>query len=470
MERTPAFVPGFESDLFVSYAHDDDKRWVQAFCDSLAGEVSRRLGVPIAVWRDVHHIRAGGNWQAEIQSGIEQAAAFIAIVSPNYQNSQWCAMERQAFLNRLGQQPYTSGRFLKAVKTPWLKNGHRLFLQEIQDVDFYSVVEGALTEFKRGTREFTRAVVKVADGLELLLWRLRRASQRVHVAWPAGECVGAWKEITAELSSKGFDVQPLGPRDDASYADRLLLDDLQRAALSVHLLGSKHDSFTERVAILAADGDYPMAFWIANTSANALDQQQRDFLDAIRAGVRPDNKTRELPPGWWLMSDVNIRRFIEAVIAKLRPPQALPAHDDGSGRVSKVYIVHDSTTAEDANVALQLKQQIRDREKAIEVFLSSTEFPSATEARNRHEQLLSLCDGLLLFRNAAPEGWWTELAPELNLVKQRVPRQQPIKSQAFLVAEPPAWSVDPDVRVIPYLSPFAFESLEPFLSPLRTEK
>jgi hypothetical protein len=25
----PAFVPGFENDLFISYAHGDDKRWVQ---------------------------------------------------------------------------------------------------------------------------------------------------------------------------------------------------------------------------------------------------------------------------------------------------------------------------------------------------------------------------------------------------------------------------------------------------------
>jgi hypothetical protein len=30
-----AFVPGFENDLFISYAHEDDKRWVQAFQDEL---------------------------------------------------------------------------------------------------------------------------------------------------------------------------------------------------------------------------------------------------------------------------------------------------------------------------------------------------------------------------------------------------------------------------------------------------
>ena len=47
-----AFVPGFENDLFISYAHEDDKRWVQAFEDELRDEVSRRLGLGISVWQD----------------------------------------------------------------------------------------------------------------------------------------------------------------------------------------------------------------------------------------------------------------------------------------------------------------------------------------------------------------------------------------------------------------------------------
>jgi hypothetical protein len=39
-----AFVPGFENDLFISYAHEDDARWVHAFADELRDEVSRRWG------------------------------------------------------------------------------------------------------------------------------------------------------------------------------------------------------------------------------------------------------------------------------------------------------------------------------------------------------------------------------------------------------------------------------------------
>ena len=97
-----AFVPGFENDLFISYAHEDDARWVQAFVDDLRDEVSRRLGLSISVWKDTGRLRAGANWQDGIQDGIKHSAAFVAIVTPRYQNSLWCARERQVFRDRVG--------------------------------------------------------------------------------------------------------------------------------------------------------------------------------------------------------------------------------------------------------------------------------------------------------------------------------------------------------------------------------
>ena len=49
------------------------------------------------MWQDVAKLRAGENWQTAIQTGIEKTAAFVAVVSPRYQNSQWCARERNEF-------------------------------------------------------------------------------------------------------------------------------------------------------------------------------------------------------------------------------------------------------------------------------------------------------------------------------------------------------------------------------------
>ena len=53
------------------------------------------------------------------------------------------------------------------------------------------------------------------------------------------------------------------------------------------------------------------------------------------------------------------------------------------------------------------------------------------------------------------------------ILAERRFEREPIKSRAFLLPKPPSWEVGPDVKVIPYSAPFVFETLEPFLAPLR---
>ena len=460
-----AFVPGFEHDLFLSYAHEDDRRWVQAFEDELCDEVSRRLGLAISIWQDSNRLRAGENWQEAIQQGIRQSAAFVAVVSPRYQNSHWCARERNEFRGQFDPDRFAAaGRFFKAVKTPWPENGHRFFLEAIQDVDFYKEDDEGPREFTPGSRDFKRAVRKLADGVEPLLRRMRRGNQRVHVAWPVEECLSAWEELSNELRSRGFDVQPTGPRD-ATFADRLLLLDMDRAVLSVHLLGSVYDPFAERVALLAADRGHQIIFWMTSGAQATADERQRAFLEAIRRGVRPDHPAQEWPDGWSLIADTGIRRFIDAVLTKLRPQPAAASAAAAPPDTPTIYIVHDPTTPDDTRVALELRDRIGQTEK-MAVFVSRADLPSPTELKLWHEDLLKTCDGVLLYRNAAPEGWWNQLAPEVILAERRFERE-PIKSRAFLLTTPPSWEVGPNVKVIPYTSPFQLSNLEPFLDPLR---
>ena len=71
----------------------------------------------------------------------------------------------------------------------------------------------------------------------------------------------------------------------------------------------------------------------------------------------------------------------------------------------------------------------------MEVFVSRADLSSPTELKLWHENLLRSCDGVLLYRNAAPEGWWNQLAPEIILAERRFERQ-PMKSRAFLLPTP----------------------------------
>jgi len=174
-----------------------------------------------------------------------------------------------------------------------------------------------------------------------------------------------------------------------------------------------------------------------------------------------------LPGGWSLITDTGIRKLIDTVVTRLRPQSTSASAPEAQAKSGKptVYIVHDATTAEDTKVALEIGDQIARLEK-MEVFVSRAEIASPTELKLWHENLLRSCDGVLLYRNAAPEGWWNQLAPEVILAERRFDRQ-PLKSRAFLLSQPPPWEVGPEVQVLPFRAPFQIGEIEPFLNPLR---
>ena len=292
-----SFVPGFANDIFVSYAHDDDARWVRTFVEALHEEVSRRLGLAVSIWQDKSRIRAGNNWNDAIHDGIKDAAAFVAVVSPRYQHSQWCARERQLFRDGLGSDAELerSGRFFKVVKTPWPGKGHRDFYANVQDVEFFKDDEDGEEEFGIGTREFKRAIRKMADGVERLLRRMRRAHQRVHVAWPSDNCLLTWRQLSDELITQGFDVQPTGPRD-SSFGDSLLRVDIDQAVLSIHMLGAAYDPFSEHVIHVAADLERQMLFWVSGEAHEQRDDRQQALIDTVGRGFRP-GRPRHCPRG-----------------------------------------------------------------------------------------------------------------------------------------------------------------------------
>src|SRR5436305_13500353 len=92
------YVPGLANDVFISYAHGDDTAWVQAFEQAVARAVRSRLGYDISVWQDVKRLRVGLDWQSEIADAIAGTAAFIAVLSPSYETSDWCSRELSRFL------------------------------------------------------------------------------------------------------------------------------------------------------------------------------------------------------------------------------------------------------------------------------------------------------------------------------------------------------------------------------------
>jgi len=108
------FVPGYDQDVFISYAHVDDEPffdavrpdqsagWVTTFVRLLTNELAQKIGrkEKFTVWFDTISLRGNHALTGEITAKLERAANFVAILSPPYLASQWCRDEAHLFTRR----------------------------------------------------------------------------------------------------------------------------------------------------------------------------------------------------------------------------------------------------------------------------------------------------------------------------------------------------------------------------------
>jgi hypothetical protein len=461
-----AYVPGFESDLFVSYAHADDLAWVNAFEKSLREELGRTLGCEVHVWQDAKKIRLGQNWQAEIAQGIQKAATFVAIVSPSYKNSDWCMRERKVFIDSLGTMEALekSNRFLKIIKKPWDNDSHLEFLPKLQHLSYYRRPDGPAREmeFVLGSEEFRLSLAQTVAAIAEILRTMRRHRERLFVASPAPDCLDYWEALRKELLSQSYDVQPEGRRD-STFSDKLVRGEMESALLSIHLLGGTYDAFGEHQIDLAAELERRLVFWFPEEAERTADERQRILLGLIRNGRRGDNK--ELPRGWALLVEKSPWKLSQEILAMLKPQREAPPFLQRTKAGAHVYLLCDPTTREDTAFAAGLQKELRDKE-GMEVFLPQADLPSAADFTRQHQTLLRDCDGVLLYRDVAPEQWLLQTVPQV-LFAERLVNRPPLRSKAMLLSDPAPWEGHRDVKVIARTAGFQLKDLEPFLIPLR---
>ena len=112
-----AFVPEYEHDIFVSYAHVDDQPfvhsaagaeqstgWVTTLIRHLKNELAQKIGRAdaVSVWFDSYGLRGHHTLVDEIAARLERTAIFVAILSPGYIASQWCQDEARLFAAAAG--------------------------------------------------------------------------------------------------------------------------------------------------------------------------------------------------------------------------------------------------------------------------------------------------------------------------------------------------------------------------------
>jgi hypothetical protein len=102
-----AYVPGFEYDIFISYAQVDDteemgrKGWVSTFVELLRNRLARVLGRSdsCSIWFDRRRLGGEIAFTAEIEQSLKETAILLSLLSRGYFESPWCSRERTVFLS-----------------------------------------------------------------------------------------------------------------------------------------------------------------------------------------------------------------------------------------------------------------------------------------------------------------------------------------------------------------------------------
>jgi hypothetical protein len=227
-----AYVPGFQYDLFVSYAASKDDSRLSQFVDDLREYLAEELGKTLFTRESVFFApqdlkRTPTEWKKNLQHSAESAAILLPFLSQSYAGSPYCAKEWEWFCEEhpLRWKAGTEEVF-RVCPVQWRSLDEEMLQQlapEIRDAQWSLMdAQQPLSVEELGS--------KIASGLRLM----RRSRHTVYV----GECEnGVRQKVLDEMNRMGFRVMPVAPM---AYGDPpQIRKHLGEARLAVHFVGGQ---------------------------------------------------------------------------------------------------------------------------------------------------------------------------------------------------------------------------------------
>lgn len=492
-----------EQHLFLSYAHRDDEPlvagqagWVERFQQALSVRLGQLLGREPKVWWDRQEIQGNEIFSGVIDDGLVRSAVLVPLVSPSYQNSQWCQKELDNFCAaaekaggwRLGNR----ARIFKVIKTPVPYDEQPEELRGLLGYEFFRkdpatgrIHELQVLDPQRPDPEYLQKVDDLAQDISQLVDELLEAKAPAGPPPPALYLAECTSDLAAERDQLQRAMKQLGFRVLPEHALPSLGGELRRQAaaalaearLSVHLIGANYgvvpeaetESIAEIQSALAtargeADPSFGRLVWL-RPGAEIRDKRQEALVARLR-DVPAGQRGVEILAG-------SLEALQAQVELKLKPPPAKPAAStpgaaSGDGELRYVYLLHD---AKDAAAAAALADQLFASSPRIEVVLPLLE-GDAADLRAFHEGNLTTCDGVLFYWGEAGQSWLRSRLLDLRKAPG-LGRDRPFAAAAVLLAGPPSPEKDNyRSREAPPLKPGAageLAALEPFVAELLAE-
>jgi len=231
------YVPGFEYDLFLSYASSDNQEGaVEMFASALEKHISDNLvncfspQEKIRIYFDKGRLakKTAVNWEEDLRTAASSSALLLPLLSPNYLSSSYCSDERDWF----NKQPHV-GNNCPFVVAGWLPVGENPLPIEFEKAQRHPAGASWLgllpsDERMKSTREFA---LKLRDALV----RMRSSASAVFLGPAAGRGVATRSRLRDELEKSGYRVVP-----DADYVYEVEAEvrtHLKVSLLAIHFPG-----------------------------------------------------------------------------------------------------------------------------------------------------------------------------------------------------------------------------------------
>lgn len=235
--------PNFEKDVFISYAHVDNKPnsvqrdakgWISNFHYLLQNRLNQLISKELTVWFDEKDLEGNSVFGKEIRKQFPQLKVMVSILTPGYFKSDWCKDEMdefyQAASKNLGVNIGNHSRIFKVVKTPYYDEEEirrvpptisevindtldfKFYIQESKEKFSELTPEGSLDN--PSTKIFMSKLEDVAQGISKLLKKLDKVGvieedeKLIYLAETSYDLQDYREKLARQLEDTGFHVLP----------------------------------------------------------------------------------------------------------------------------------------------------------------------------------------------------------------------------------------------------------------------
>lgn len=394
-----AYVPSFEHDVFISYAHADNAgtQRVDALKRDLATRLTQRLGGRAFreswIFLDSEELRLGDEFRPELERRARRSNVMIALVSRSYLQAPYCTHERRWFGDDAARSRDGVGRRLIPILF------HHVDEPVMQtQAELAGLHRGRLCtrdrDFAPGSPEWNTTLDLVALEVAEHLVGARKLHGAVFVgpAYTAAEAARA--SLQDEL--RGFRCVP----EEQIFHSRAAIEtELGKALVAVHFLGNTEMEPVKNTEAIEWSLECCPGKTVGYVPPGRKLDAEQGFLDEIR-----DHRNWTLIEG----TRTNLAEYLKQELESYRRP-------DPSQPLAL------ACEADDLAAVRRMAKQIVDRRPgAFDVYLP--EFlidPKATSRFNKWKELLLERDGIVVYwRDAQQERLEKQVHPFLPAAKR----------------------------------------------------